>query len=213
MGDFVFKNGEKVVFIGDSITDCGRRYEFAPFGNGYVKMVIDLITAKYPDRKITFYNKGIGGNTVEDLFNRWYDDVLALNPDWVSVKIGINDVHRSLSTNPPVLPPDKFRKFYSDILSQTKAKTKAKLILIEPFYISNDNSDSWRGRVLKILPHYIKVVHEMSKIYKTILVPIHSVFQNHLKYRPSDYFAPEPVHPYSNGHLIIAYEILKRLKW
>src|SRR3990172_9799301 len=122
MSGLVFKNGGRVVFIGDSITDCGRRDAFPPYGNGYVKMAIDLIIAKYPEKKITFYNKGIGGNTVEDLWNRWHDDVLALKPDWVSVKIGINDLHRFLRDPANGISPDRFRKLYNDILSQTKDK-------------------------------------------------------------------------------------------
>jgi len=96
MGDFLFKDGQTVVFIGDSITDCGRRGPDAPYGNGYVKLAVDLITAKYPERRITFLNEGIGGNTVEDLRNRWHDDVLRHRPDWVSVMVGINDLHRVL---------------------------------------------------------------------------------------------------------------------
>ncbi len=58
MKDFVFKSGQKVIFIGDSITDCDRRDNFISSGNGYVKMVVDLIVARYPERKIVFFNEG-----------------------------------------------------------------------------------------------------------------------------------------------------------
>ncbi len=54
MADFAFQNGQTVPFIGDSITDCGRRGEHAPYGNGYVKLAIDLITAKYPERNLCY---------------------------------------------------------------------------------------------------------------------------------------------------------------
>ena len=89
MGDFLFKDGQTVVFVGDSITDCGRRGPDALYGNGYVKLAVDLITAKYPERRITFLNEGIGGNTVEDLRNRWHDDVLRHRPDSVHRNIGV----------------------------------------------------------------------------------------------------------------------------
>lgn len=214
MSDFLLKSGEKIVFIGDSITDCGRRDSFIPYGNGYVKIVIDLITAKYPERKIIFYNKGISGNTIEDLWNRWYDDVLSLKPDCVIVKIGINDIHCTLSNQSMAISPEKFRKLYSNILSQTEKKTKAKLVLIDPFYISNDcDSENFRSKVLKVIPEYLEVVKEMASIYNAVHILTHNVFQNHLKYKPADYFCPEPVHPYLNGHTIIAYELLKKLKW
>ena len=91
--NFLFKNGETIVFIGDSITDCGRRDQFFPYGNGYAKMAIDLVTACYPEKSFTYFNRGIGGDTVEGLHNRWHDDLILLKPDWVSILIGINDLH------------------------------------------------------------------------------------------------------------------------
>src|SRR4051812_47492548 len=97
---FLIQDTQTVVFAGDSITDCGRRAEHAPFGSGYVRQTIDLITARYPERRITFWNEGIGGNTVEDLRNRWLDDVIRHQPDWLCVKIGINDLHRTLRSTP-----------------------------------------------------------------------------------------------------------------
>lgn len=213
MGNLVFKNKDRVVFIGDSITDCGRRESAVPFGSGYVKFTIDLIRAKYPERDITFFNRGINGHSVEDLHGRWQDDVLTLKPDWVVVKIGINDLHRTIMPNFTPIPPDKFRKFYIDILSQTKKKLNAKLVLIDPFFVSADFSDDYRGKVLKKLPEYLKVVKEMAETFKAIHVNTHYSFENHLKYKTVDYFCPEPVHPYPNGHIIIAYELLKKLKW
>jgi len=92
LAELAVKDGETIVFAGDSITDCGRRGEYAPLGNGYVHMFNCLILAKYPERRIRVVNVGIGGNTVLDLRNRWEDDVLSLEPDWVSVLIGINDL-------------------------------------------------------------------------------------------------------------------------
>ena len=64
MSNLLFQSGEKVLFIGDSITDCGRRGDHAPLGHGYVRKVTELITAKYPERDIAYVNKGIGGDIV-----------------------------------------------------------------------------------------------------------------------------------------------------
>ena len=89
---FRIKSGERFVFIGDSITDCGRRMEFAPLGNGYVSMVVNLVTAKYPERRIRWINKGISGDTVQGLVERWTEDVVNEEPNWVSIAIGINNV-------------------------------------------------------------------------------------------------------------------------
>ena len=57
MNDLVFQSGQTVLFIGDSITDCGRRQDQEQLGNGYVRKVTELITAKYPHRDISYVNK------------------------------------------------------------------------------------------------------------------------------------------------------------
>lgn len=81
MGDLAVKDGESLLFIGDSITDCGRRVENAPLGDGYVSLLSELVTAQYPQKKIRIINKGIGGNRVTDLADRWEDDMIRYQPD------------------------------------------------------------------------------------------------------------------------------------
>ena len=77
------RNGQKIVFIGDSITDCGRRDAQRPLGAGYVKLFADLMIIREPAKRITIINKGIGGDNVLGLRNRWTDDVLRNRPDWL----------------------------------------------------------------------------------------------------------------------------------
>ena len=94
--------GAKLLFIGDSITDCGRDPSGDPtpwdlnagLGRGYVDLVAAHFGAIYPERRIRVINRGVSGNTVRDLVGRWDADVLQLEPDWLSVMIGINDVWR-----------------------------------------------------------------------------------------------------------------------
>ena len=47
MEDLIFRSNKKVLFIGDSITDCGRRQDEEKLGHGYVRKITELITAKY----------------------------------------------------------------------------------------------------------------------------------------------------------------------
>ncbi|MBI3945168.1 MAG: SGNH/GDSL hydrolase family protein [Armatimonadetes bacterium] len=214
MSDFVFGHGQKVVFIGDSITDCGRRGEHAPFGTGYVKLAIDLITARYPERRIAFLNEGIGGNTVEDLRNRWSDDVLVHRPDWLSVKIGINDLHRTLAGAPTAVPPERFAALYREVLERARDAFAPRLILIDPFYMSTESdARSHRGRVLALLPEYLAVVRRFAEEFGAIHVRTHEAFQEQLRHRPADAFCPEPVHPNVSGHLVIAHALLRKLGW
>ena len=212
---FLIRHSQTAVFIGDSITDCGRRDVAAPLGNGYVKMAVDLIRAKYPSRQITFFNKGIGGDVAPGLRDRWADDVLVHNPDWVSVMVGINDLHRRFSPDPQThIPPEKYRQAYSEFLERTRESTKARLLLMDPFYISKENdTNSQRTTVLEALGEYISVVHEMAKKFDALHVPTHDVFQRQLEYYPCDTFCPEPVHPNPTGHQIIAHAWLQAVGW
>ena len=60
MGDFLLQDGQTFLFQGDSITDCGRRADHAPYGIGYASLVREMVTAQHPERQINFVNKGIG---------------------------------------------------------------------------------------------------------------------------------------------------------
>jgi hypothetical protein len=98
--DLRLQKGEKLVMIGDSITDVGRAKPIGEgraddaLGRGYVMMVDALLGAVYPERMIRVINMGVSGNTTRDLKARWQSDVLDLKPDWLSIMIGANDVWR-----------------------------------------------------------------------------------------------------------------------
>lgn len=200
------KNGGKVLFIGDSITDCGRRGAEQPLGNGYVKIFSDFLIACEPEKQVKIINKGIGGDTSIGLLNRWTDDVLRHKPDWLSIKIGINDLHGYLSNPAGGISPAKFEDAYQKILQRTRAELpRCRIILIQPFYLSRESSrDSFRRNVLDLLPRYLEIVEKLSRQYKTRLLKTHDMFQNLLKYYEPDVFCGEPVHPNLTGHVAIA---------
>lgn len=212
---FAIKPKSRVLFTGDSITDAGRRADHAPLGQGYPRAVQGLVIARYPAHQLEFMNTGIGGNTVRDLQNRWTDDVIRHQPDWLSIMIGINDLHRTLNNGVAPVSPDEYAEIYDDILNRTKKETKAKVILIEPFYISRERQkDTNRRNVLNMLPKYISTVHKLARSHKTRLVKVHEHYQAALKYYPVDTFAPEPVHPNAHaGHLMLAHSWLKSVGW
>ncbi len=207
------KSGETILFIGDSITDCGRREpQHAPLGCGYVQMVADMLTIREPQKKITVINRGIGGNNVDDLRSRWHDDVFEIKPNWLSIKMGINDLNQTLNNNAD-LPAEKFEAIYDSLLAQTvKRFPTCNLLLIDPFFMSRDRvKDSYRARVLRTIPGYIEVVHRLSRRYKTRLVKTHDLFQEQLKHHKLERFSTEPVHPNSAGHLLMAEAVYKAL--
>jgi len=71
MGELCIEDGQTILFIGDSITDCGRFDPATPLGTGYVRFFSELVMAYYPERKIKYINTGIGGNRITNLKERW----------------------------------------------------------------------------------------------------------------------------------------------
>lgn len=212
---FAIKPRQTVLFIGDSITDCGRRTPNAPLGDGYVRMAHELIVARYPAHRLNVLNRGIGGNTVRDLFHRWSDDVIRHQPDWLSIKIGINDVHRWYSQAPGLsVSPEEFEDLYRQILERTAKETRAQVVLVDPFYISTDRAQgTQRAAILERLPKYIRVVEKLARAHKARRVRTHELFQAALKHHPPEFFCPEPVHPFASGHLLIAHGWLQAVGW
>lgn len=205
-----------ILFIGDSITDCGRRGPNAPLGDGFAKMTAELFAIRRPARAIRFINRGIGGNTAADLQERWTDDALEQKPDILVLMIGINDLHRTLAQTPAAIPPERFAKLYDELMARTvKALPACRIVLLEPFYITREAAPtSMRHTVLRRLPDYIRVVHAMSRKYGARLIRTHEMFQKLIRRHKPEVFCPEPVHPNHTGHLAMAeavYEALDRL--
>lgn len=212
MPGLVFADQQTVVFTGDSITDCGRRDHAAPLGAGYVRQAVDLITARYPERRLTFHNTGISGNCVDDLQGRWQTDVLDFQPDWVSIMIGINDLHRTLGAVKE-LPPVEYERRYRDILGRTVA-AGAKLVLIDPFYLSLDHGrPTGEGEVLARLEGYLAVVERLAAEFGALHCGMQAAWLGILPHHPAGEWCPEPVHPNARGHLVMAEVLLRTLGW
>ena len=207
------KNGQKILFIGDSITDCERRAAERPYGAGYVSLFRDMLIAREPAKQIEIINKGINGDTVWQVRDRWTDDMLFFRPDYLVILIGINDLYQPLNLGGKDEYMQKHKDAYDEILARTKEELpNCKVLLLEPFYMSRDNaSKSWRTEVLEMLPDYLEVTRHMSKKYNTGLISTNELFQNILKYYETDIICIEPVHPNRTGHMAIAEAVYNAL--
>ena len=211
MSNLLFQSGDKVLFIGDSITDCGRRGDHAPLGHGYVRKITELITAKYPERDIAYVNKGIGGDIVEGLENRWDTDVIDEKPDWLSVKIGINNASRQLGegiSNEVYLPD--WEACYRRILTRVKNELDIPLFLFEIFYIEEDVENP---RPLAV-DAYNASIHKLADEFDARLIQTNDTFDNAVAARPGALWTTQDgVHPNAEGHTLMALEFLKQAGW
>ena len=195
MNQYWIEDGQTLLFIGDSITDCGRRGAEAPLGNGYVRLFTELATARFPERQVRYINKGIGGNRVTDLAARWQDDVLYHRPDRLSVKIGINDLHSHLRGAEDGVDPARFAAVYeTDSSEYPRTKLGCPLVLLTPFlhFHRPQRPEPIRSQVLELCClEYIEVVERLAERFDARLVRLHDIFQRQLQYRDADTFCPE----------------------
>jgi len=197
----------KLLFIGDSITDAGRKRPvaeglFDPLGNGYVAMANALLNAAYPDRPVRVVNTGCSGNTVRDLKARWQTDVLDLKPDWLSVMIGTNDVWRQFDM--PLFPessvqPEEYERQLDELVGTTKPLLKG-LVVMTPFYLEPNPADAMRAR----MDQYGRIALAIAKKHGAIGVDTQAAFDRALKHQHSCNLSWDRVHPNSTGHMILA---------
>ena len=196
-----FQKNDIILFQGDSITDCGRNYDDpSSLGVGYALMAAARLGQQYPEKNLTFMNRGIGGNRIVDLQERWGKDCLELKPTWVSIYIGINDTWRYFDSGEETTAA-KFEASYRDLIERTKSSLDAKLVLIEPFVLPvPEDRKGWR----RDLDPKIHVVRELAREYGAPLVPLDGLFAAaSVKVEPT-FWAGDGVHPSSAGHALIA---------
>jgi lysophospholipase L1-like esterase len=204
--ELLFKQGDVVLFQGDSITDAGRNKEQpGDLGRGYAHLTTALFNSAYPELQVKFLNRGISGNRARDLLSRWDADCLELRPNWVSIYIGINDTWRRYDRN-DATSAEQFEKEYRELLNRTKERLGAGIVMIEPFVLPvPEDRKTWR----EDLDPKITVVRELAREFGALLVPLDGLFAQASMLAPSAYWAPDGVHPSPAGHALIAKNWLK----
>lgn len=195
------KSNQKVVFIGDSITEDGRFEDPKEIGNGYVRLIDDYIKASYPSNNIQIVNKGVGGNRVTDLRNRWDEDVIQQAPDWVSISIGVNDVWRQLD-NPSIeqIFPNKFEEVYKQLLNEVKNKTDAQIIIMDPTIIEEDVHSEGN----QLLKKYVNITKQLSNDFQAVHIAMNDAFIQFVKDHPEKTLTNDGVHMNSLGRMLMA---------
>lgn len=205
----------RVLLLGDSVTDCGRARPVgeAPdgLGDGYVRMVDALLRTIHPTHDLTVLNLGVSGDTVRDLAARWDRDVIALQPDWLTVLIGINDVWRVFHEVPErrveAVPADEFERTYDALLARTKPQLRG-LVLLTPFHLQPDRADPMRSR----MDVHGAVVRRLAARHGAELVDLQAVFDAALRKHDYRELAGDRVHPTELGHGLIARALLGALE-
>ena len=195
----------RVLFQGDSVTDCGRsRSDDTNLGSGYAMMAAASFAAQFPERQVQFLNRGVSGNRVRDLRARWEEDCLALQPDWLSLLIGVNDTWRRYDRNDPT-PVGAFAADYRALLEATTARG-IRLIICEPFLLPiTPEQRAWR----EDLDPKIGAIRQLAQEYRARCIPLDELFAQAATQRRPALWTPDGVHPSAAGHALIAQAWLK----
>jgi lysophospholipase L1-like esterase len=196
-----FASGARILFQGDSITDGNRGRGADPnhiLGHGYVFIIAARHGAAFPGLKLDFMNRGVSGNTVTNLQQRWQKDTLDLQPDLLSILVGVNDSGRGV-------PLDQYAQLYERLLADTKAANpNIKLVLCEPFLLpvgkKKDNYETSRADIHKRQD----IVARLAKKYGAALVKFQSAFDEACQRAPAEHWIWDGVHPTYSGHQIMA---------
>lgn len=194
-----------ILFQGDSITDCGRcksggaGYEENQVGPGYPGLLKSRIACDFPESDITFINRGISGNRIVDLYARWRVDALNLNPDILSILIGVNDSWHENYGNGVEIP--RAERIYRELLAWTKEKLPScRLVLLEPFTLPFGAGAGLAADVALRSAYTRRLADEFGAVF----IPCQSIFDEACRKSRPEHWSPDGTHLTPAGHQLVA---------
>lgn len=205
-----------VLFQGDSITDAGRKKDDAnvnnasAMGSGYAMIAASDLLYKYADKSLKIYNRGISGNKVYQLAERWQKDCLDLKPNVLSILIGVNDFWHTL-TNGYKGTIQTYRDDFTALLNRTKQSfPDVKLIIGEPFAVTGIRAvdEKW----YPAFNDYRSAAKEIADKFGAAFIPYQSIFDKAQKTAPGAYWTGDGVHPTLAGAHLMAHAWAETIK-
>lgn len=210
------KKGDNILLQGDSITDWHRsRTEItghtAPaLGTGYAFLAAADLLQQYPLKTLNIFNRGVSGDKVFQLADRWDKDCLELKPNVLSILIGVNDFW-AIAKHGYTGTIETYRTDYKKLLDRTmQALPDVKLIIGEPFAVKDvkEVNDSWYPK----FNEYRDVAREMAKAFNATFIPYQSIFDEAIKQAPGSYWTIDGVHPSLAGESLMSRAWLETVK-
>ena len=203
-----------ILFQGDSITDAGRNREHDGFmctGMGYPAYVSARLGLDNPG-DFQFYNRGISGNRIVDVYARIKSDIINLKPDYMSILIGVNDVWHEFSHNNGV-DTEKFVKIYSMLIEEVKeALPDIKIMIMEPFMLAGTATEDKAEAFRKEVEEKAAAAKKVAEKYSLPFMELQKDLDELAKKAPNDYWLADGVHPQITFHQYIADKWIKMFK-
>jgi len=203
------KRDSVILFQGDSITDGGRKRDSVTcnnvdqLGTGYALFTATSLLAKHADKQPKIYNRGISGNKVFQLRERWEIETLSFMPDVLSILIGVNDYWHTLNGTYKGTV-QIYENDLRNLLKYTKEKLPdVQLVLCEPFALSGGSAISDRDW-FPMFNDYRVALKKLAGEFNAVFVPFQSAFDEAIKKAPATYWSADGVHPDLPGRQLMA---------
>jgi len=174
-GAIAVKNGDKIAFLGDSITANGARPD------GYVTLVMDALRKEGLD--VSHVPAGISGHRSNDMLARLDRDVLSKKPQWLLLSCGVNDVwHFKLHLGKRTfqgVPLDDYKRNVTEIIDKAQA-AGIKVMILTATMIGEDPE----RELNKNLIPYNDFLREIAKGKKCLLADLNKDMQEELRKIP-----------------------------
>lgn len=208
---FALKDGDRVVFYGDSITEQRM----------YTQDVEDFVITRYPTRNILFFNAGVGGDTVTggwagDMAMRVDRDVLPYRPTVVTIMLGMNDGHYTTASDETSKDRDAYTEGYKKLLDRIQAGLPGvRITLIAPSPYDEISRPSNVPGYNNVLLRYGQFVAETARQQGMQVAdfnrPMTQLLQAGMRVNPSlaSLLVPDHVHPSAAGHWTMAAALMR----
>ncbi len=202
------KKDATILFQGDSITDANRKKDDPGvnsadvLGKGYAMLAGAELLEKHAALNLKIYNRGISGNKVYQLAERWEKDCISLKPDVLSILIGVNDFWHKLNGNYNGTI-EIYKNDLKALLDQTKQKLpELQLIIGEPFAVTGIKAvdEKW----YPAFNDYRAAAKEIAGNFGAVIIPYQKVFDKAQESAPGVYWTYDGVHPSLAGARLMA---------
>lgn len=210
------KTGDVILFQGDSITDAGRERMkqqsnlSGSFGTGYSFLAASRILNENPAKDLSIFNRGISGNKVYQLSERWQRDCFDLNPALLSILVGVNDYWHTLEGKYEGTV-EKYEQDFKQLLVLTRRMMpEVKLIIGEPFAVLGCTAvtDKW----FPAFDGYRAAAKKLAEEFNAVFIPYHAIFNEAILKAPPKYWTADGVHPTMAGCSLMAEAWLEAVK-
>jgi len=199
---------DTILFQGDSITDAGRDRNITEANNpsglgvGYVHHTAAALLEDSPEMSLKIYNRGVGGNRITDLAERWHRDCLDLKPTLLSILIGVNDTWHEKQNPGQGVPLEMFDRVFRRLLDEARnALPDSRLVIGQPFALKYGAVD------YRWYPEFTdrqNIVEQIAHDYRATFVSYQRAFDKAAHKLGLDYWTSDGVHPTTAGHMLMA---------